>query len=261
MFAIAHLGAFSVLAVHFSWRVVAIAIVSYLLRMWGLTAGYHRYFSHRSFKTGRVFQLVLAWLGASAVQNGPLWWASWHRAHHRHSDHEDDAHSPVVRGFWYAQLGWYCSGTHMHADQGNVRDLFRFPELRFVDRHAWLPPLTWALGCFALGGWAGVAWGFGLSTIVVLHAVGLINSLGHLRGARRYDTGDGSRNNAWLAALTLGDGWHNNHHHAMESARHGFRWWEIDLTFASLRVLQLLGLVRDLRIPSETRLASKLIAA
>ena len=253
MFALAHLGPFTVLFVHFSWRVVWIAAVSYLVRMWGLTAGYHRYFSHRSFKTGRVFQLVLAWLGAAAFQNGPLWWASWHRQHHRHSDEERDAHSPVRRGFWYAQAGWYYSGTHMKADMHVVRDFERFPEIRFVERYAWLPPLTWALGCFALGGWAGVAWGMGLSTILVLHCVGLINSLGHLRGSQRYDTGDGSRNNALLAALTLGDGWHNNHHHCMESARHGFRWWELDPTYWSLRVLERLGIVRELRIPSLAR--------
>jgi stearoyl-CoA desaturase (delta-9 desaturase) len=252
MFVVAHLGPFAVLLVHFSWRVVAIAIASYLVRMWGLTAGYHRYFSQ--FKTGRVFQFVLAWLGASAFQNGPLWWASWHRAHHRHSDIDGDAHSPVLRGFWYAQLGWYYSGKHMRADTRNVADLARYPELCFIERFAWLPPLTFAFACFAAGGWAGLAWGFGLSTILVLHCVGLINSLGHLRGSRPYETGDGSRNNALLAAITLGDGWHNNHHHCMASARHGFRWWQLDPTYWSLRLLESFGVVRDLRMPTPKQL-------
>jgi stearoyl-CoA desaturase (delta-9 desaturase) len=231
-------------------QLLLMALASYVIRMWAVSMGYHRYFSHRSFKTSRAFQFLMAWVGAAAVQNGPLWWASWHRLHHKHSDTPEDVHSPVQRGFWHAQAGWYYDGEHMKADFANVSDLAKYPELMFVESHGWLPPLTWIAGCYALAGWAGIAWGFMIPTLVVLHCVGLVNSLGHVWGSQRYDTGDGSRNNALLAVLTFGDGWHNNHHRCMVSARHGFRWWEIDLNYYALRVLQACGVVWDLRMPT-----------
>ena len=232
-----------------TWGLLGLAFGSYLLRMWAITAGYHRYFSHRSYKTSRAFQLVLAVLGASAMQNGPLWWASWHRRHHKYADGPADPHSPEREGFFRAHLGWYLDGSHDEPDLDNVRDLSRYPELRFLDRHKWLPIVGYALITYAIAGFAGVVWGFLLPTIAALHATALINSLAHVWGTRRFETRDGSRNNALLAVITLGEGWHNNHHHYMSSARQGFRWYEIDVTYYSLKVLSWLGIVWDVREP------------
>jgi stearoyl-CoA desaturase (Delta-9 desaturase) len=232
-----------------TWHLALLAVGSYLLRMWAITVGYHRYLSHRSFRTSRGFQFVLALLGATAMQQGPLWWASWHRRHHEYADTPDDPHSPFVRGFWHAHVGWVFDGTHDDADLSNVRDLACFSELRFLDRHSWLPLVAYAAGCFAIAGMSGVVWGFAISTIAVVHATFLINSVAHVWGSRRYDTADRSRNNPALALLTLGEGWHNNHHHYMTSARQGFFWWEVDASYYSVVVLARLRLVWHVRVP------------
>jgi stearoyl-CoA desaturase (delta-9 desaturase) len=253
-----HLACALVFFVNFSWSLVALCAAGYVLRMWAITAGYHRYFSHRSYKTSRGFQFVLALLGTSAMQNGPLWWSSWHRRHHRHSDTPLDPHSPDQRGFWHAHLQWILSGDHDHPDLSNVDDLTRFPELRFLDRHKWLPIIAYAVVCYALAGLPGLVWGFVLSTVLVLHATALINSLAHVYGSRRYETADKSRNNAWLALITLGEGWHNNHHHGMSYARQGFFWWELDATYYVLKLLAGLGLVWDLREPTQKVLRASL---
>ncbi|HEU4405718.1 MAG TPA: acyl-CoA desaturase [Polyangiaceae bacterium] len=250
LFVALHLAALLAFVVPLSRGLLALALGGYLVRMWGITAGYHRYFSHRAFKTSRPFQFVLAFLGGSAMQNGPLWWASWHRHHHKHSDTERDAHSPVRRGFWHAHMVWYLDGSHDEPDLANVKDLARFPELRLLERCEWLPVLAYLGLCAALFGLPGVVWGFVVSTLACLHATMLINSLAHVWGTRPYDTPDRSRNNALLALLTLGEGWHNNHHHCMGSARAGFRWWQIDVTYSSLLLLERLGLVWDLRAPA-----------
>ena len=244
-----HLSCLLVFVVPFSWAVVELACFGYVLRMWAITAGYHRYFAHRSYRTHRVFRFVLAWLGASAMQNGPLWWASVHRRHHKHSDGPLDPHSPT-RGFWDSHFGWLLSGRYNGLDLSNVRDLSSQPALRFVERWSWVPVITHALVCFALAGWAGVVWGFAVSTVALLHATALVNSLAHTWGGRRYETGDLSRNNALLAVLTLGEGWHNNHHHIQSSARQGFFWWEVDVTYYVLKLLALVGVVHGLREPT-----------
>lgn len=243
-----HLACLLVFFVPFSYGVLALALGGYLLRMWAITAGYHRYFSHRSFKTSRAFQLVLAVLGTSAMQNGPLWWSSWHRRHHKHSDTPEDTHSPALRGFWHAHIGWFLDGSHDAPDLSNVKDLTRYPELRFLDHHKWLPIVGYALACFAIGGIEGVVWGFVVSTIAVLHATMLINSLAHVWGSRRFETSDQSRNNGLLAVVTLGEGWHNNHHAQMTAVRQGIAWWEIDATYYVIKVLSWLGIVWDLRV-------------
>ena len=247
LFVAMHLACFLVLVVPFSWGMVALFVGSYLLRMWAITAGYHRYFSHRSFKTSRAFQLVLGILGSSAVQNGPLWWASWHRRHHKHSDTLDDTHSPTQGGFWHAHVGWFLDGSHDDADLSNVRDLSRFPELRFLERHKYLAILAYGVACFFIGGAAGIVWGFVLPTVAALQATMLVNSLAHVWGSRRYATSDDSRNNGLIAILTLGEGWHNNHHESMTAARQGVMWWEIDATYYTLKMLSWLGVVWDLR--------------
>jgi len=247
LFVLMHLSCLFVLAVPFSMKMLALAGFGYVLRMWAITAGYHRYFSHRSFKTSRAFQFVLAFIGTTAMQNGPLWWASWHRRHHKYSDTPLDAHSPRHGGFWHSHVGWFLDGSHDRPDLGNVKDLARYPELRFLERHKWMPIVAYAVVCFAVGGAPGLVWGFVVSTITVLHATALINSLAHVWGSRRYDTKDDSRNNAALAVITLGEGWHNNHHDQMNVARQGVRWWEIDLTYYSLCALSAIGVVWDIR--------------
>ena len=227
---------------------VLLAVVGYAIRMWAITAGYHRYFSHRSYRTSRVFQFVLAYLGTTALQQGPLFWASSHRRHHKHSDQAADPHSPRA-GFWHAHVGWIFDGTTDGADHSNVKDLSAYPELRWLDRHHYVSLISYALICYAIAGLGGVIWGFAISSIAVVQATLLINSLAHRWGTRRYATTDDSRNNALLAMLTFGEGWHNNHHHEMTSARQGFRWWEIDLTYYSLCVLAWLGIVWCVREP------------
>jgi stearoyl-CoA desaturase (delta-9 desaturase) len=234
-----HLAVLLVFVVPSSWPLRAFALCSYCVRMWAVTAGYHRYFAHRSYKTGRVFQFFLAVLGATAMQNGPIWWASVHRRHHQYADGPRDPHSPTPRGFWYAHIGWNFDRRRAAPDdRSNVSDLTRYPELRFVDRCDWIALV------------AALVWGFVVSTMAVFHCTMLINSLGHVWGSRRYATSDRSRNNALLAVLTLGEGWHNNHHRYRSSARQGFAWWEIDVTYYVLRALGGLGVVWGIREPS-----------
>jgi stearoyl-CoA desaturase (delta-9 desaturase) len=266
-FAGMHLACLGVLWVGVSPVAVGVAVALYVLRMFAITGFYHRYFSHRTFKTSRGVQFVFAVLGAAAVQRGPIWWAAHHRHHHAHSDQPEDAHSPVQRGFLWSHMGWFLSRRHFAPDWGRVRDLMRFPELRWLDRYDILVPFALAVGLLVLGRvldahWPGLGtsgaqmlvWGFFVSTVACYHGTYSINSLCHVWGRRRYATGDGSRNNFLLALITLGEGWHNNHHRYPMSARQGFYWWEIDLTYYGLRLLALLGLVRDLKpVPREVR--------
>jgi len=232
-----------------TWKAVAIFGALYASRMFAVTAGYHRYFAHRSYRVNRPLQFGLALLGTTAAQKGPLWWAAHHRAHHRYSDTEKDVHSPQ-KGFWWSHVGWILCNRYKEADLGLVRDLTAFPELRFLERYNAVAP--WVLGGVALviGGWSGLVFGFFGSTVLLWHATFTINSLSHTFGTRRYATGDTSRNNVVLAVLTLGEGWHNNHHHYPASARQGFYWWEIDMSWYALRGLAAVRLVRGLRQPS-----------
>jgi stearoyl-CoA desaturase (delta-9 desaturase) len=252
-----HASCLAVLFTGVSTISVVICIAAYLVRMFGITAGYHRYFSHRSFKTGRVMQFVLAWLGCSAMQRGPLWWAAEHRGHHRHSDTPDDPHSPRETTFWWAHVGWIMSGDHSQIRWDRIKDWSVYPELRWLDRWHWIPGIVLAVACFLIDGWCGLVVGFLISTVILYHAVFSINSLSHLFGKRRYATSDDSRNNVYLALLTLGEGWHNNHHHYQSSANQGFYWWEIDISFCVLRVLCWVGLVWDLRRPGRKALAHR----
>jgi stearoyl-CoA desaturase (delta-9 desaturase) len=239
-------------------RLVGLALALYAARMFAVTAGYHRYFSHRSYRTSRAFQLVLAVLGATAAQKGPLWWAGHHRDHHRYSDLPGDVHSPLLRGFWWSHVGWILSNGSDVVKLDRVRDLARFPELRLVDRFYLVPPIALAAGLLAVGGWPAFLWGFAVSTVLLWHGTFVINSLAHVFGGRRYATTDGSRNSFLLALITFGEGWHNNHHHFQGSVSQGFFWWEIDLTYYALRGLAALGLVWDLRRPPESaRLAHR----
>ena len=232
-----------------SWPGLALAVALYYARMFFLTAGFHRYFSHRAFKTSRAFQLVLAIGGTLCVQKGVLWWASHHRRHHRFTDQPRDVHSPRHGGLWWSHAGWILSSDHERTDFAGIRDFARYPELRWLNRHFLVPPLLLAVGLFLAGGWWALLWGFLVSTTLLWHGTFLVNSLAHCVGWRRYDTRDDSRNNLAIALLTMGEGWHNNHHHFMTSARQGFFWWEIDLTYYVLLGCARLGLVRELRKP------------
>ena len=252
-----HASVLLVFVVPFSWKLVVLALGGYVLRMWAVTAGYHRYFAHRSYKTSRAWQLVLAVLGTTALQNGPIWWASVHRRHHKDSDGPNDPHSPVQRGFWYSHIGWiFDRSIPAPRDESNVQDLTRYPELRWIDRHEWVSIIAYAFACFAIAGVPGLVWGFSVSSVAVLHATMFINSLAHLWGSQRYATGDESRNNPILAFLTFGEGWHNNHHFYVSSARQGFFWWEFDPSYYSLEILSWLGIVWNVRKPPRSVLAA-----
>jgi stearoyl-CoA desaturase (delta-9 desaturase) len=224
-------------------------LATFFGRMFAITAGYHRYFSHRTYRTSRAFQFVLALLGATATQKGALWWAGHHRIHHKHADRPGrDVHSPRD-GFWYAHQGWIFDGRFDASPLEQVRDFAGYPELVWLNRWHVVPPIALAALLCAFGGASAVVWGYCVSTVALWHATYSINSLAHLWGTRRYDTPDDSRNNWLLGLLTFGEGWHNNHHHYCASARQGFRWWEIDVSYYLLRGLAALGIVWDLREP------------
>jgi stearoyl-CoA desaturase (Delta-9 desaturase) len=233
---------------------VILFAVTYFGRMFLVTAGYHRYFSHRSFRLGRVSQFLLAFGGTMAAQKGPLWWAANHRAHHRYADTESDIHSPQ-RGFWWSHVGWILCDKYGATRLDEIKDFARYPELRFLNKRDWIGP--WALGfaCYLIGGWSGLVVGFFASTIALWHSTFLVNSLAHVFGRRVYETPDTSRNSLLIALVTGGEGWHNNHHRYPASARQGFRWWQIDTTYYGLQLLAALGVVRDLRRPPARVLA------
>jgi stearoyl-CoA desaturase (delta-9 desaturase) len=248
-FLLVHLGCLGVFWSGMTAAAVVLGLLLYLVRIFAIGAGYHRYFAHRTFRTGRILQFCLAFVAQTSAQRGALWWAAMHRRHHRYSDTEADVHSPVVRGFLYAHVGWIFVPRNKVTDYEAVRDLSRYQELRWLDRHPYLPPILLGVASWAIAGWPGLVVGFCWSTVALWHATFSINSLAHLVGRRRYVTGDQSRNNWLLALLTLGEGWHNNHHAYQASVRQGFRWWECDVTYYVLCALSWVGLVWDLHVP------------
>lgn len=270
-FLLLHLGCVAVIWVSWSETAVFVAVLLYILRMFAVTGFYHRYFSHRTFKTSRPVQFLFGVLGNSAVQRGPLWWAAHHRHHHRHSDREDDVHSPLQHGFYWSHIGWITSKRMFKTRLEYVRDLARFPELRMLDRFDSLVPVLLAAGLYGLGellkatapaletsGPQLLVWGFFISTVLLFHGTCTINSLAHVFGRQRYRTEDESRNSFLLAVITLGEGWHNNHHHFPTATRQGFFWWEIDLTYYGLFLLSKLGLLWDLReVPERVKAARR----
>jgi len=254
-FVLLHVACGAVIWVGWSWTAVAVAAVLYVVRMFAITAFYHRYFSHRTFKTSRAMQFVFAVLGNSSVQRGPLWWAAHHREHHLNSDTPEDTHSPVREGFWWRHVGWIAAKYNFSTRRERVKDLLKFPELVFLDRFDTLVPLLLFASMYGLGellayaapglgtsGWQMLVWTL-ISTCCLFHGTFTINSLAHLWGSRRFQTTDHSRNNWFLAILTLGEGWHNNHHHYQGSVRQGFKWWEYDFSYYTLVVMSWFGLV------------------
>jgi stearoyl-CoA desaturase (delta-9 desaturase) len=242
-----------VLALGWLWtginaRAVACFSVLYVLRVLGVTVGYHRYFSHRAFRTSRGFQFVLALLAECTAQKGVLWYVSHHRFHHRHSDTERDLHSPARRGLFYAHIGWIFDSTD-DTDLTNVRDLAKYPELVWIDRYWLLPPFVLAAAALVTGGWPTLFFGFFFNTVVTWHLTYTVNSICHRYGSRRLETHEESRNNAAIGLLMFGEGWHNNHHGCARSVRLGFRWWEVDVGYYVIRALAALGVVWGLREP------------
>ncbi len=253
--------------VGWSWIAVAVAAGLYLIRMFAITGFYHRYFSHRTFTTNRFWQFLFAVLGNASVQRGPLWWAAHHRHHHRYADQEQDPHSPGLHGFWHSHIGWLTNRANFPTRVEYVGDWAKYPELVWINRFDTIIPILLAATLFVLGetlafsapelgtsGFQMLIWGFFISTAVLFHGTSTINSLDHMIGSRRYNTPDTSRNNVVLAVITLGEGWHNNHHHYPVAARQGFYRWEIDITYYLLLFLSWLGIVRGLRpVPEAIR--------
>lgn len=264
-FLLVHAGCLAAIWSGVSWQAITICVVLYWLRMFAITGGYHRYFSHRAYSTSRAFQFILAFLAQSSAQKSVLWWAAKHRHHHLHSDTEQDVHSPLHTGLVYSHLGWIFYRQHDATDLTKVSDFAAYPELMWLHRLEVLPAVVVAVLCFLIAGWPGLVVGFLWSTVLVYHATFCINSLAHVHGRKRYVTGDDSRNNWLLALFTMGEGWHNNHHAYQSSARQGFRWWEIDATYYVLVALSWLGVVWDLKAPpalvlrNEQRLGSRVI--
>jgi len=267
-----HIACLGVIRVGWSPIAVITAIALYLVRMFAITGFYHRYFSHRAFKTNRFWQFAFGILGNSSVQRGPLWWAAHHRHHHRFADQRQDVHSPLQHGFWWSHIGWMTSRSNFPTRYKYVKDWESYPELRWLNRYDTVVPILLAVSLFVFGkfcetvhpelGTSGpqmLVWGFFISTTVLLHGTVTINSFDHMFGRRRFDTPDTSRNNVLLSLLTLGEGWHNNHHHYPVAARQGFYWWEIDITYYLLVGLSWFGIVRDLRPVPVGRLAANRI--
>jgi len=242
-----HASVLLVLTVPFRLELLWWLVGSYYLRMFAVTGGYHRYFSHRSYKLNRFWQFLMAFLAQTSGQKGVLWWAAHHRDHHLHSDRKTDLHSPVHEGFWWSHLGWILSDEYDDYDPKRIADFSRYPELRWLDRFHLAPTVIYGAAIFFTGGWDAFVYGFLTATVLLYHGTFLINSLTHIWGGRRFPTPDESRNNFVLAIVTLGEGWHNNHHHYMSSVRQGIKWWEIDVTYYVLVVLSWIGVARDLR--------------
>jgi stearoyl-CoA desaturase (delta-9 desaturase) len=244
-----HAACFAALVTGVDGTSLLMCAALFLVRKFGITAGYHRYFSHKSFKTSRVFQFILAVLGASATQKGALWWAGHHRTHHQVSDGPYDLHSPKQNGFWWSHLGWILSSEFDATNYKIIPDFARYPELRWLNRHFLVVPVALATACFLFHGAQGLVWGYFISTTILWHTTFLINSACHLFGRRRFPTKDTSRNSLLLALATLGEGWHNNHHYYPSSVNQGFYWWEIDVSYYVLKFLSWWGIVWDLRLP------------
>lgn len=245
-----HVGAaVGIWSVGFSWSGLALAIGLYYARMFFVTGVYHRYFSHRAYKTSRFFQFVLALLGGMSVQKGALWWAGHHRHHHKFSDMPEDLHSVKQQGLLWSHVGWIVSRGHNATRYDLLRDFGKYPELVWLNKYHLVPVVGYGALLYLTLGLPGLVWGLAVSTVLLWHGTFTINSLSHVWGSRPYDSGDDSRNNFWLALVTLGEGWHNNHHHYQASCRQGFRWWQLDVTYYVLRALQAVGLVWDIKAP------------
>jgi fatty-acid desaturase len=248
--------AFHILAVAalfvFSWQALFVSLFLYWMATGlGISLGYHRLHTHRSYRTPKLLEYFFAICGTLTLEGGPLFWVATHRVHHQYSDHEGDPHTPRDGGFW-AHMGWILFGEGHHSDTALMSkyapDLAADPFYRLLNTYHYVPLVVLGLVLLAVGGWPLVLWGVFLRVVVGLHATWLVNSATHMWGRRRFNTRDDSRNSWWVALLTFGEGWHNNHHAYPTSARHGLAWYEVDLSWLSLRLMRLFGLARDIRV-------------
>ncbi|MBC7783387.1 MAG: fatty acid desaturase [Burkholderiales bacterium] len=260
------------------WLSLGFFVGSYLCIGFGVTVGYHRLLAHRAFNTYRWVELMFLIFGCMAMQGPPIRWAATHRRHHQKSDHEGDPHSPhlhgtgamgVLRGLWHAHTGWLLT-KDAHRSFRSVKDLLESPMIRFIDRYYWLWLILSVLIPFsvgyavrgtAMGGLACVFWAVIVRITLMHHATWSVNSICHVFGYRSFKSTDESRNNPVIAIISLGEGWHNNHHAFPTSARHGLRWFEFDVSYVVIRTFELLGLAWDVRRPSAHAMTEKAIAA
>ncbi len=236
----------------FSWTNLTVALVLYWVAVGlGISMGYHRLHTHRGFKTSKLFEYFLAICGTLTLEGGPIFWVATHRVHHQHSDKPEDPHSPRVSGFW-AHLGWILFGESQHNDTVRMSryapDLGDDPFYRWLTTYHWVPLTVIGFALLAVGGWGMVNWAIFLRVVVGLHSTWLVNSATHMWGSRRFATRDDSKNSWWVALLTFGEGWHNNHHAHPVSARHGLAWYEFDPTWLELKLLAWLGVVWDVKV-------------
>lgn len=256
-FGLVHLAALGVFFIGFSWKGVLLCLASYYLRMFAITAGFHRYFSHRTFQLNRFWQFMLGFLGQTSAQRGVLWWASNHRHHHKYSDQPEDLHSPIQKGFWWSHMGWIMADDYVATDYDRIKDMAKYPELMWLNKNEYLATLLYALALTGLFGWTGLFYGYFLSTVLLWHGTFFINSVMHVFGKRVYETTDTSRNSMIFALVTMGEGWHNNHHYYPGTAAQGFRWWQIDASYYVLLAGEKLGIVKNLRrVPQRVKEAA-----
>jgi fatty-acid desaturase len=249
----------------FTWTRLAIALFLYWVAVGlGISMGYHRLHTHRGFKTFKPFEYFLAICGTLTLEGGPMFWVATHRLHHQYSDQHQDPHTPRVSGFW-AHMGWIVFGEAHHNDTKRMAryapDLGKDPFYIWLTTYHWVPLTVLGFALLAIGGWGLVNWAIFLRVVAGLHATWLVNSATHMWGRRRFDTKDDSRNTWWVALMTFGEGWHNNHHAHPTSARHGLAWYEFDPTWLSLKFLRAVGLVWDVRAASVASAMKEEIAA
>jgi sn-1 stearoyl-lipid 9-desaturase len=258
------LGLFHVCAIAalfmFSWKALAFALLMWwIAESLGIGMGFHRLLTHRGYKTHKWIEYCLTVCGTLALEGGPIGWVATHRLHHQNSDKEGDPHSPRDGGFW-AHMGWIITGDAVHNKTTEllpyVPDLRKDKFMIWISKWHWVPLVILAVGALVLGGWRYVMWGIFLRTVVGLHATYLVNSATHMWGSRRFLTNDTSTNNFWVAMLSFGEGWHNNHHAHPQSARHGLAWYEFDLNWYGISALRTLGLAWDVKLPAQKRAAA-----
>lgn len=263
-FSAMHLACLAIFFVNYNITALFVFLITFSMRTFALTAGYHRYFSHKSFQTSRVFQFILALVGTWASQKGPLWWSGHHRYHHIHSDKETDMHSPK-NGVFQAHVGWVFEARSDEVDPKFIKDWNKYPELVWLDKYAHESFALYLVGLFILGscisyfyptletsGLAFVFWGGILSTVLLYHTTFSVNSICHIFGSRDYQTTDNSRNNWLIALITFGEGWHNNHHKFAYSIRNNLKFWQIDITYMILCILKRFRIVWDFKQPRKT---------
>ena len=250
--------AFHVLAItalfYSTWEAVAVTVVlHWMCGGWGICMGYHRLHTHRSYKVPKLIEYFLAVCGTLTLQGGPIFWTAIHRVHHQNSDHQGDPHTPRD-GRWWAHMLWMLFGKPLHANTAIMGkyapDLMKDPFYRVLNSYHWVPLTLLGLVLLAIGGLPWLLWGVFFRVTLGLHTTWLVNSATHLWGSRRFRTGDDSKNSWWVALLTFGEGWHNNHHAHPTSARHGLAWYELDLTWIQIKALEKMGLAWDVRLPS-----------